>query len=63
MLDKLIGPLNAHIISLLSQPPSGTDDLRSQSETKKAYLNLLVAIISSQLQGIFTSESASDLLS
>jgi exportin-T len=56
VLDKLIGPLHAHITSMLSQAPSGTDDLRGQLETKKAYLNLLVVILSSKLEGIFTSE-------
>ncbi|TEB33368.1 KapM protein [Coprinellus micaceus] len=56
VLDKLIGPLNAHITALLSQAASGTDELRSQSETKSAYLNLLIAVVSSGLQGIFTSE-------
>lgn len=57
VLDKLIGPLNSHITALLSQAASGTDELRSQSETKSAYLNLLIAVVSSGLQGIFTSES------
>ncbi|KAF5342683.1 hypothetical protein D9611_001870 [Ephemerocybe angulata] len=56
VLDKLIGPLNAHITVLLSQAASGTDEMRAQSETKKAFLNLLIAIISSKLEGIFTSE-------
>ncbi|KAH6913077.1 KapM protein [Coprinopsis sp. MPI-PUGE-AT-0042] len=56
VLDKLIGPLHAHITSMLSQAPSGTDDLRGQLETKKAYLNLLIVVLSSKLEGIFTSE-------
>jgi exportin-T len=56
VLDKLIGPLNAHITAMLSQTPSGTDEMRSQSDTKKAYLNLLIVVVSSKLEGIFTSE-------
>ncbi|KAJ2924870.1 hypothetical protein H1R20_g12240, partial [Candolleomyces eurysporus] len=59
VLDKLIGPLNAHITAMLSQAPSGTDDMRSQSETKKAFLNLLIVVVSSKLEGIFTSEQNS----
>lgn len=56
VLDKLIGPLSAHITALLSQAASGTDEMRAQSDTKKAYLGLLVVIVSSQLEGVFTSE-------
>jgi len=55
-LDQLIGPLSAHITMQLSQPPTGTDDQRSQLETKKGYLGLLNSIMSAQLQGVFTSE-------
>jgi exportin-T len=57
VLDQLVGPLSAHITSLLSQPISGTDDERSQIDTKKAYLALLNSIMSAKLEGIFTSES------
>lgn len=56
VLDQLIGPLNLHITSLLSQPISGTDDERAHIETKKAYLALLNNIMAAKLQGIFTSE-------
>jgi len=56
VLDQLIGPLSAHITSLLSQPISGTDDQRAHADTKKAYLALLNNIMASQLQGIFISE-------
>lgn len=56
VLDQLIGPLSAHISSLLSQPISGTDDQRAHADTKKAYLALLNNIMASQLQGIFISE-------
>ncbi|KAF9444820.1 ARM repeat-containing protein [Macrolepiota fuliginosa MF-IS2] len=56
VLDQLIGPLNLHITSLLSQPISGTDDERAHIETKKAYLALLNNILAAKLQGIFTSE-------
>lgn len=56
MLDQLIGPLNLHIKSLLSQPISGTDDERAHIETKKAYLALLNNIMAAKLQGVFTSE-------
>ncbi|TFK28112.1 KapM protein [Coprinopsis marcescibilis] len=56
VLDKLIGPLHAHIMTILSQAASGTDELRAHLETKKAYLNLLNAVVNSRLEGIFTSE-------
>ena len=57
VLDQLVGPLSAHITSLLSQPVSGTDDQRSHIDTKKAYLALLNSIMTAKLDGIFTSES------
>ncbi|KXN89108.1 Exportin-T [Leucoagaricus sp. SymC.cos] len=56
VLDQLIGPLNLHIKSLLSQPISGTDDERAHIETKKAYLALLNNIMAAKLQSVFTSE-------
>ncbi|KAF8227304.1 ARM repeat-containing protein [Tricholoma matsutake] len=56
VLDQLIGPLSAHITAFLSQPVSGTDDERSQIDTKKAYLALLNSIMTAKLDGIFTSD-------
>ncbi|KAH9838251.1 armadillo-type protein [Rhodofomes roseus] len=56
VLDQLIGPLNAHITGLLVQPANGTDDELARADTKKAYLALLNQILTSKLQGIFTSE-------
>ncbi|KAG5638768.1 pre-tRNA nuclear export protein [Sphagnurus paluster] len=56
VLDQLIGPLSTHIMALLSQPISGTDDERSHIDSKKAYLSLLNNIMTSKLHGIFTSE-------
>lgn len=56
VLDQLIGPLGAHITTLMSQPISGTDDERAQIDTKKAYLAILNSIMASRLHGIFTSD-------
>ncbi|KNZ81909.1 Exportin-T [Termitomyces sp. J132] len=56
VLDQLIGPLNAHISALLSQPIAGTDDERAHIDTKKAYLSLLNNIMTNKLHSIFTSE-------
>lgn len=56
VLDQLIGPLNTHIKSLLSQPVTGTDDAVTHTDTKKAYLALLNSIMASKLHGIFLSE-------
>jgi exportin-T len=56
VLDELIGPLNAHITELFSQPVTGTDDAVTHVDTKKAYLALLNNIMSSKLHGIFISE-------
>ena len=56
VLDQLIGPLNAHITALFSQPVTGTDDAVTHLDTKKAYLALLNSIMSSKLHGIFISE-------
>jgi len=57
VLDELIGPLSAHITTVLSQPISGTDDQRAHNETKKAYLALLNNIMASKLQATFISDS------
>jgi exportin-T len=56
VLDELIGPLNAHIARLLSQPVTGTDDAVTHIDIKKAYLALLNSIMASKLHGIFISE-------
>ncbi|KAK7050996.1 pre-tRNA nuclear export protein [Paramarasmius palmivorus] len=55
VLDQLVGPLTAHISASLSRPISGSDDERSHSETKKAYLALLTSVMSAGLQGVFIS--------
>lgn len=59
MLDQLIGPLNAHIAALMTQPVTGTDDQVMHTDTKKAYLALLNAIMAAKLHGILISERAS----
>ncbi|TCD61869.1 pre-tRNA nuclear export protein [Steccherinum ochraceum] len=57
VLDQLIGPLNSHINELLSQPITGTDDQLSHSDTKRAYLSLLVnTMLTPGLQRVFISE-------
>ncbi|OCH95393.1 ARM repeat-containing protein [Obba rivulosa] len=56
VLDQLIGPLSAHIHGLLSQPVTGTDDEVTHVDTKRAYLALLNNVMTSELQGVFTSE-------
>ncbi|THV03246.1 ARM repeat-containing protein [Dendrothele bispora CBS 962.96] len=55
VLDELVGPLTAHILSALSQPISGSDDERAHTDTKKAYLALLNSIMVAKLQGVFIS--------
>lgn len=56
VLDELLGPLNAHISQLLSQPVSGTDDGLAHVDTKRSYLTLLTNVISSDLHDVFISE-------
>ncbi|KAF9532610.1 KapM protein [Crepidotus variabilis] len=56
VLDQLIGPLNSHIGTMMSQPISGTDDQLAHVETKKAYVALLNNVMMAKLQGIFISE-------
>jgi len=60
VLDVLIGPLNAHITNLMFQPVTGTDDILTHSESKRAYLTLLNNIASSKLAGIFLSDRNKD---
>ena len=57
VLDQLIGPLSTHINGILSQPVTGTDDQVVQVDTKRAYLALLISVISSKLHTIFISDS------
>jgi exportin-T len=56
VLDELISPLSTHILSLLAQPVTGTDDGVNHDDTKKAYIALLNNIMFSKLQGVFISE-------
>lgn len=56
VLDELLGPLSSHISSILAQPVSGTDDLVTRVDTKRAYLSLLNSIMASKLHSVFTSE-------
>ncbi|KAI0067464.1 ARM repeat-containing protein [Artomyces pyxidatus] len=60
VLDQLIGPLNAHITEIMSQPVTGTDDAVSHNDTKRAYLTLLNNTLSSKLPGIFISDRNKD---
>ena len=43
------------------QPVTGTDDILTHSESKRAYLTLLNNIVSSKLAGIFLSDRESFL--
>ncbi|KAF9223423.1 ARM repeat-containing protein [Gyrodon lividus] len=56
VLDELLGPLNAHISQLLSQPATGTDDTLTHVDTKRSYLTLFTSIMSSDLHDVFISE-------
>ncbi|TFK47820.1 ARM repeat-containing protein [Heliocybe sulcata] len=56
VLDQLIGPLSERIMEVLSQPVTGTDDQVAQTDTKRAYLNLLNTIVASSVHGVFISE-------
>ncbi|KIJ62794.1 hypothetical protein HYDPIDRAFT_113893 [Hydnomerulius pinastri MD-312] len=56
VLDELLGPLNAHIAQLLSQPTTGTDDALTHVDTKRSYLTLLTNVMSSDLHDVFISE-------
>jgi len=56
VLDELIGPLNVHVTNLMFQPVTGTDDVLTHSESKRAYLTLLNNIVSSKLAGVFLSD-------
>jgi len=60
VLDELIGPLNAHVTNLMFQPVTGTDDILTHGESKRAYLTLLNNIVSSKLAGVFLSDRNKD---
>jgi exportin-T len=44
------------------QPVTGTDEILSHSESKRAYLTLLNNIVSSKLAGVFLSDRESRFL-
>lgn len=56
VLDELIGPLSSHILQILSQPVSGTDDQTAHTETKRTYLAFLNNIMTAKLEGAFLTE-------
>ncbi len=56
VLDQLVGPLSAHINGILAQPVTGTDDQVTHVDTKRAYLGLLISILSSKLHTVFLSD-------
>lgn len=55
VLDELIIPLNTHLANVLSQPIDGTDAKQANFQAKKAYLELLVAIMTGRLYPVFVS--------
>ncbi|KAG7089605.1 pre-tRNA nuclear export protein [Marasmius oreades] len=55
VLDQLVGPLTAHISATQNEPVSGSDEERTHSDTKKAYLALLTSIMTVRLHGVFIS--------
>ena len=56
VLDQLIGPLSTHVNGVLAQPVTGTDDQIVHADMKRAYLGLLISIISSKLHTVFISD-------
>ena len=63
VLDQLVGPLSAHINGILAQPVTGTDDQVTHVDTKRAYLGLLISILSSKLHTVFLSDRKYNVLS
>jgi len=55
VLDELVGPLHNHMASLVSQPIDGTDARLEHVQTMKAYLDLLVNIMTGRLYVVFVS--------
>jgi exportin-T len=50
-----MAPLASHVSNLISQPITGTDDKMNRIDTKKAYLNFLNTIMTSNLGAVFVS--------
>lgn len=63
VLDRLNGPLYTHMSTTLSSTPSGTDEVRAQIETQRAYIGLLSNTLAARLQNTLTSERAFSLFS
>jgi exportin-T len=63
VLDELVGPLHHHMTSLVSQPIDGTDARLEHVQTMKAYLDLLVNIMTGRLYVVFVSPRMSYSLS
>lgn len=57
VLDEMTAPLYHHIANLLAEPIDGTDARLENAQTKKAYLEVLVSIMTGRLYVVFVSES------
>ncbi|KAG0141009.1 hypothetical protein CROQUDRAFT_52387 [Cronartium quercuum f. sp. fusiforme G11] len=56
LLDSLLIPLVSKIVGFLGQPNTGTDDIITQSELRRAYFNLINSIINTNLHAVFLTE-------
>jgi len=55
VLDELVTPLHNHMSNLVAQPIDGTDAKLESVQTKRAYLELLVSVMTGRLFVVFVS--------
>ncbi|KAG8906804.1 pre-tRNA nuclear export protein [Tulasnella sp. 403] len=55
MLDQLIAPLTTKVSSVILRPIDGTDALQAHEDTKKAYLEFILTIMTGPLYTVFIS--------
>lgn len=55
MLDELIVPLTTRVSAVIAQPVDGTDARQAHEETKRAYLDFILVIMSGPLHAVFIS--------
>ncbi|KAJ3187978.1 pre-tRNA nuclear export protein [Gaertneriomyces sp. JEL0708] len=62
VMNELIRPLLERVFLSLNQPVEGTDDALTLVELRRSYLQLLIQIFDSDLEGILVSEANLSLL-
>jgi len=61
IMNELLYPIVERVFIFLNQPATGTDDIYSMFELRRAYMNFLGTVFTSSLQNILISDSKFNL--